>query len=153
MPHGGPGTLSMANAGPDSNGSQFFICMGETPWLDGKHVVFGRVLDGMDVVDIVSSCGRKSGKPRANVRIINCGVLDDGKKQSAEDADGDANGEDKEKRLTREEMVERLESLREVEANFRAKQSEIEPSMYAQVMEEIEKEKRRVKAELKKPQA
>jgi len=73
--HGGPGTLSMANAGPNTNGSQFFICTGETPWLNGKHTVFGKVTKNLELVRKIESYGTELGKPRANVVISNCGAV------------------------------------------------------------------------------
>ncbi|PNW87794.1 hypothetical protein CHLRE_01g002300v5 [Chlamydomonas reinhardtii] len=73
--HTGPGVLSMANAGPNTNGSQFFLCTVETAWLDGKHVVFGKVCKGMDVVKKVEGYGSSSGKTRATIAIADCGQL------------------------------------------------------------------------------
>jgi len=71
----GCGTLSMANSGPNSNGSQFFICTTKTSWLDGKHVVFGSVLEGLDVVKELEALGTKSGKPKLPSMIVDCGEL------------------------------------------------------------------------------
>lgn len=73
LKHTKPGLLSMANAGPNTNGSQFFITTVVTSWLDGKHVVFGEVVDGMDIVKAVEKEGTQSGKPRSKITIADAG--------------------------------------------------------------------------------
>merc|ERR1719181_1653034 len=72
LKHTGPMVLSMANAGPNTNGSQFFITTVMTPWLDGRHVVFGKVSKGTEVVKAIESHGSRNGSPSATVTIADC---------------------------------------------------------------------------------
>ncbi|XP_071529588.1 peptidyl-prolyl cis-trans isomerase-like [Panulirus ornatus] len=75
LDHSNEGILSMANAGANTNGSQFFICTNKTDWLNGKHVVFGCVTEGMDVVRKLEGCGSSSGETSKKLVIANCGQL------------------------------------------------------------------------------
>lgn len=75
LKHASPGIVSMANSGPNTNSSQFFITTVATPWLDGRHVVFGKVVEGYDVVKKIEAVGTRSGSPTAKVVIADCGQV------------------------------------------------------------------------------
>ncbi|KAL6059670.1 hypothetical protein STEG23_037135 [Scotinomys teguina] len=75
LKHPGPGILSMANAGPNTNGSQFFICTAKTEWVDGKHVVFGKVKEGMNTVEAMECFVSRNGKTSKMITISDCGQL------------------------------------------------------------------------------
>jgi peptidylprolyl isomerase len=74
--HTKKGLLSMANAGKNTNGSQFFVTTVKTDWLDRKHVVFGEVHEGYDIVERIEQLGSRSGKPKATVTIAHCGTVE-----------------------------------------------------------------------------
>ena len=78
IPHGQAGALSMANSGKDTNGSQFFITTTATSWLDGHHVVFGRVIGGMEIVKELERIGSGNGHPTKRATISNAGEITDG---------------------------------------------------------------------------
>lgn len=85
LKHTEPYLLSMANAGPNTNGSQFFVTTAVTNWLDGKHVVFGKVIEGQDVVKKIESFGSQSGATSKRIVIVNCGELKGDKEDKKEE--------------------------------------------------------------------
>jgi len=73
--HNDVGVLSMANGGPNTNGSQFFITTAPCPKLDGQHVVFGKLIEGLEVLQAIEKLGSKMGKPKSTVRVVDCGEI------------------------------------------------------------------------------
>ena len=69
------GLLSMANSGPDTNGSQFFITFVECPWLDGYHCVFGELVEGQEVLNQIDQVGTRDGQPKAEIKVVECGEV------------------------------------------------------------------------------
>ncbi|XP_031229123.1 peptidyl-prolyl cis-trans isomerase A-like [Mastomys coucha] len=73
LKHAGPGILSMANAGPNTNGCQVFICTAKTDWLDGKHLVSGKEREGMNIAEAMEHFGSRNGKTSKKITISDCG--------------------------------------------------------------------------------
>jgi len=122
--HTKPGLLSMANSGPGTNGSQFFITTKETPWLDGKHVVFGEVVEGMDVVRQIEDCeksGAQNSDPVVKIEVVDCG-------EEGEDDPEDPYPSDPSK-LTGDESKEEVAAKIRARGNFFFKQKELKKAL------------------------
>ncbi len=100
LKHEIPGLLSMANAGPNTNGSQFFITTVVTSWLDGKHVVFGKVLEGMELVKTIEGLGSPSGTPKSKIVVADSGELTDKTSAKAESNEAPSKAAASEKEAT-----------------------------------------------------
>ncbi len=90
--HDQAGLISMANRGPNTNGSQFFITFADCGWLDGKHVVFGKISEGIEVLNEIEFTGSSSGKTKSDVVIEDCGVLEEKKENVSETHQSDSHG-------------------------------------------------------------
>jgi peptidylprolyl isomerase len=86
LKHSSAGVVSMANAGANTNGSQFFITTAATSWLDGKHVVFGKLVEGLDVLKVIEEQGTSAGTPRTKVVVANCGQIEEESSSSEDQA-------------------------------------------------------------------
>jgi len=161
MKHVGAGLLSMANAGKNTNGSQFFITLASCPHLDGKHVVFGKVRnrDGMDLVEKMGSLGTREGEPRKRIIISGCGEIMDETNRPLEDSRRDEDDHRRDRRRDRrredeedrarakEEERRKEEEEKEKEKEREREEKEREKEKEREREREKEKEKEREKEE------